>query len=367
MLTTGAPQSYEFARTMQSWLVALLLIAAAAEAASAEGKEPLAPCGAVAVHVRSVAADPEAFGRQHALDYEALLAPIIRLPPPELADADLWAKAIQLLGSDRGQLVEVQHVDGPVWRTYQVAGTAACATETFFSVRSDGVLNAIETPATFGDLCWGSNRQIGSVGGRPALIEQEVREHPLPGLDVEITPWTSGERATCKVAIRFNDAFHVTERFCKDRSLCRAAEPLAPKLAEALARAADGNTLAAVAPPPADTARALAARLLEVKESIESDHLGYTMLPTFGAKPRTEYATYAGNIEVALVDIAGQTLIARVGIGGVGWREIGDYLIALYSDDTQRLDPVASFVVERQTTGLQSVTTSVPQPYVNSR
>jgi len=51
----------------------------------------------------------------------------------------------------------------------------------------------------------------------------------------------------------------------------------------------------------------------------------------------------------------------------VARREIGDYLIALYTGDTHGLDPVASFVVERRNTGLQSVTTSVPQPYVNAR
>jgi len=352
---------------MQSCLLSLVLIAVVAESANAGGEDALAPCEAVAAHVKSVAADPRVFERQRALDYEALLAPIIRLPPPELADADLWAKAMQLLGSDHGLVVEVQHVDGPVWRAVQVAGTANCQTEQFFSVRPDGELSAIDKPAIFGDLCWRSYRQIGRIGEQPALIVQEVREHPLLGLDVEITPWTSGERATCQVTIRFNDAFHVTERFCKDGLLCRAAEPLAPKLAEALARAADGSTLPIVAPPPPDTARALAARLHDVKESIESDHLGYTMLPTFGAKPRTEYATYAGNHQVALVETAGKTLIARVGIGGVGWREMGDYLIAFYADDMHGLDPVASFVVERQNTGLQMVTTSVPQPYVNAR
>jgi hypothetical protein len=103
------------------------------------------------------------------------------------------------------------------------------------------------------------------------------------------------------------------------------------------------------------------------EERIRDSHLGYTMLPTFGAKPRTEYSSYAGNHQVALVEIGGKILIARVGIGGIGWREMGDYLIAFFTDDTHGIDPVASFVVERQNTGLQSVTTSVPQPYVNTR
>jgi hypothetical protein len=355
---------------MQSWLLFLLSIAPLAEAASAGGQEPIMPCDAVATHVKSVAADPRAVKRPHGQDYDdydALLAPILGLPPPELADGDLWAKAIKLLGGDQDTVVEVQHVDGPVWRSVQVAGTAHCQTERFFSVRPDGGLSAIDTPAVFGDLCWSSYRQVGRVGGRPALIEQEIREHPLLGVDVEITPWTSSERTTCQVAIRFNDAFHVTERFCKDRSVCLAAEPLAPKLAEALARFNDGTTLAAIAPPPSQQAQALSTRLVNAKEGFESGRLGNAELPTYGAKPRTKYPTYAGSPQVTLIALAGQTLIARVGIGGIGWRELGDYLITLYSGDGDGLAPVASFVVERQNTGLRSVTTSVPQPHGTAR
>jgi hypothetical protein len=355
---------------MHSWLLFLLLIAPLAESASAGGDEPIAPCEAVATHVKSVAADPRAVERPEGQDYDdynALLAPIISLPPPELADGDLWAKATKLLGSGPDTVVEVQHVDGPVWRAVQVAGTAHCENERFFSVRPDGGLSAIDTPAIFGDLCWSSYRQVGRVGGRPALIEQEVREHPLLGVDVEITPWTSSERATCQVAIRFNDAFHVTERFCKDQSVCLAAEPLALKMAEALARSSDGTMLATIAPPPPQQAQAVSTRLVKAKESFESDRLGYTELPTFGAKPRTKYPTYAGSPQLTPIALAGQTLIARVGIGGIGWRELGDYLITLYTGDGDDLDPIASFVVARQNTGLRTVTTSVPKPYVNTR
>ena len=199
------------------------------------------------------------------------------------------------------------------------------------------------------------------------MIEQEVLEHPLLGVDVEITPWTNGERATCQVAIRFNDAFHVTERFCKDQSVCLAAELLAPKMAEALARSNDGTTLATIAPPPPQQRQAVSTRLVKAKESFESGRLGYTELPTFGAKPKTKYSEYAGSPQLTLIALAGQTLIARVGIGGIGWRELGDYLITLYSNDGDDLDPIASFVVARRNTGLRTVTTSVPKPYVNTR
>jgi hypothetical protein len=355
---------------MQSKLLFLLLGVSLAEAANAGGEAPMTPCDEVAAHVKSAGADPRMVQRppgQDYDDYDALLAPIVNLPPPELADGELWAKAKKLLGGDQVTVSEVEHVDGPAWRSVQMAGTAHCQTELFFSVRPDGELSAIDTPVVFGDLCWRSYRQVGRVGGRPALIEQEVLEHPLLGVDVEITPWTIGARATCQVAIRFNDAFRLTERFCKDPSVCTAAEPLVPKLAEALARAYDGTTLATLAPPPPHRAQALATQLVKAKESFESVQLSNTELPTFGAKPKTKYSAYAGSPQLTLIALAGQTLIARVGIGGIGWRELGDYLIALYSSDGDDLNPVASFVVERKNIGLHSVTTSVPKPHVNAR
>lgn len=352
---------------MQSLPLFLLLGIYLAEAANAGGEASMTPCDAMAAQVKNAAADLRLVQRppgQDYDDYDGLLSPIINLPAPELADGELWAKAKKLLG-DQDTVVEVQHVDGPVWRSVQVAGTANCQTERFFAVRPDGELRAMDTPVVFGDLCWRSSRRVGRVGGRPALIEEEVLEHPLLGVDVEITPWTIGELATCQVAIRFNDAFRLTERFCKDASVCVAAEPLAPKLAEALARADNGTMLATLAPP--HPGKALASRLVKAKERFESARLGDTELPTFGAKPKTKYSEYAGSPQVTLIALAGQILIARVGIGGIGWRELGDYLVTLYRSDGNELAPVTSYVVERKNIGLQSVTTSVPKPHVNDR
>jgi hypothetical protein len=349
-------------RSRFSWL---LLIAAAGAGTAAAGQAMLAPCEAVNAQVESAAAQPEAFKGIGVFDYEALLAPVVQLPPTEHADEALWGKAMQLLGSDRAEVVEVQHVEGPVWRTDQMAGTANCEVDRFFSVREDGSLASIERVATFGNLCWNSWRKIGRVGGQVVLVELESQEHPALGLDVEITPWAIADRASCKVALRFGDTFRVTERFCKDASVCRAALPLAPKLAEALARAPDGKTLSSVAPPSPAAASALAPGVLELKTRLEADPYGYTPLQTFGGQPKTAYPTFTGSVELGVVQVADQTLIVRVGVGGVGWREIGDYLIVLY-DGTAHPEAVASFVVERKSAGLQSVTTSVPQPFVAS-
>jgi hypothetical protein len=187
------------------------------------------------------------------------------------------------------------------------------------------------------------------------------------GVDVEITPWTPGKLSACRVAIRFNDAFHVTERFCTDPAFCVAAEPLALKLAEALARADDGTTLATIAPPSSQQAHAVAPRLAKAKATFEHDQFGYTELPTFGAAARTKYPRYSGNPQITLIALAGQPLIARVGIGGIGWRELGDYLISVYSGDQDDLEPLASFVVARKNAGLRSLTTSAPKPAVDTR
>ncbi|MDE2372522.1 MAG: hypothetical protein KGN16_26385 [Burkholderiales bacterium] len=355
---------------MPSWLLPLLFTVAASATSGAVVQDALAPCAAVAAQVRSVAVASAAQG-QRAVDYEALLAPLITLPPPQLADPDLHARALQWLDNDHGPVVEVQHLDGPVWRIVQAGGTANCVHERFFRVQADGVLEAIDTPANYGDLCWNSTRDIGKLNGQPALIEREYLEHPTLGLDVEITPWTDAALSTCRVSVRFNDAFQVSERFCKDASICRDAEPLAPRLAEAYARAAGATRMENVAPPsPARArARAYAAQLLDAEANINGGYLGYTMLPTFGSPARTPYPIYGGSPKMEMMDLDGRTLIVRVGIGGVGWRELGDYLITLYQEDQgdePGLAAVASFVVERRPTGLPSVTTSVPRPCVNT-
>lgn len=355
---------------MRSRLLFLFLSVPVAAAANAGATAPIAPCDQVAARVKSVATDSNVLERpagQDYDDYDALLAPVIRFPEPKLADAGLWAKAKRFQGSEFGdQVYEVQHVAGPVWRLLLVAGTAECQTERFFSVGPRGELRAIDTPAVFGRLCWSGSRRIGTLNGQPALIEQEILAHPLLGVDVEITPWTSGELRTCQLAVRFDDAFQVTERFCKDPTVCVAAEPLVPKLAEALARADDGTTLASVAPPSSQQAQAMALPAANAKERFEGIEFGYTELPTFGEKTKTRYSRYSGSPHVALVAVAGQTLIARVGVGGIGWRELGDYLITLYSGVGDDVDPVASFVVERKNVGLRSLTTDVPEPYVDN-
>jgi hypothetical protein len=308
------------------------MIVQAAAPVFAAGGGASAPCDAVAAHVKTMAANPAIFETNPPFDAHALIAPLVSIPqsaPVNAEYAEVYTKAAPLLfpetrETDDRPVLDIQHVEG-------------------------------------GNLCWSSWRDIGIVAGKPALIEQEEQDHPLMGLDVEITPWSAAEwTKACRVSIRFNDAFRVAEQFCSDQAVCSSAQSLAPKLAQALARVVDGKTLGDVSPPTPVEEKDFDARLASAKKAFETHDPDDAVLPTFGAKPRTEFPYYGSADAAVLVDVGGKTYIARVGIGALGWRDIGDYLVAIYSDDQNGLNPVASYVVQRRVTGLQSVETSVP-------
>jgi hypothetical protein len=245
-----------------------------------------------------------------------------------------------------------------LWRQAGALCGAVAARVKSAAADQDGTLRTLPTPGASGNLCWTSTRDMGKAFGQIALIEREYREHPWQGLDVELTPWSGRWLASCKVSIQLYDAFRVSERFCGDQPACRAAEPLAAKLAQALARDADGKTLDRVSPPAPDAARTFDARLDAARIRFDADQAGHTPLPTFGKTPKTEYPIYGGTSAAALVEIGGKVFVARVGIGGIGWRDLGDYLVAIYTADKPDPIPVASFVVQRRVTGLKDVVAS---------
>jgi hypothetical protein len=92
---------------------------------------------------------------------------------------------------------------------------------------------------------------------------------------------------------------------------------------------------------------------------------GRPVLASFGAKPRTEFPEYSDDGQTVAVQVAGRTLLANVGIGGVAWRAMGDYLVTLYRKDAAGLHPVAGFVVRRRATTLSRAEASIPTPWVN--
>jgi hypothetical protein len=58
--------------------------------------------------------------------------------------------------------------------------------------------------------------------------------------------------------------------------------------------------------------------------------------------------------------VRGVTYVGLVGVGGVGWRQIGDDLLAVYEVEDGVLQPLAGIVVKRSVVGLASATVSRP-------
>jgi hypothetical protein len=344
-----------------AWVMLAPLLSAGAGAQAADARSrALAPCAALAAHVRGLAADPARF--QAALAAEGgLLAPrvvIARAGDPELAARA--AEAFELAG----EAPQVQALGGGVWRVSTTDGTLRCEDDHFFRVGASGALTAVPTPAAYSDLCYRTGRDAATVDGRPAVVEIARTDTPVAGMDVEITPWANGWRAACGLSIRYTEAFRVSERFCADPQVCAEGAGLAVRLATAFARRPEGGGLTAFAPPTSPRAKAAAASMPAIRRGFE-DPRG--VLPTFGAKARTEFPEYSDTSEMVVVAVAGEPLVAQVGVGGVGWRPLGDLLIALYRPGPRGGAPIAGYVVRREVTGLRDVRVSIPKSYVDPR
>jgi hypothetical protein len=335
----------------------------AASQALAAPADPLAPCNALVAQAKAKGAQTRVAGRA-LLSSEELLAPLARTNGQSPIPPDLSAKIAKLFqgwATDGAQ--ELQQIDRHNWRAVLTEGTLRCDDEVFFRIEPDGELALLSTPPTYGELCWTNSRSIGSVGGQTVLIETDILDRPTLGANIEITPWAGGWQASCRASLRYHDVFTLTETFCKDRKLCPAGAALAPKLARAFSRDKKGAALEGVSPPSPKGLAALG--------DIAAAHLprdgdsGRPVLASFGATPHTEFPEYSDEMQTVAVQVAGQPLLANVGIGGVAWRAMGDYLVNLYRKEGTTFRPVAGYVVKRHATTLSEAEASIPKPWVN--
>jgi len=348
---------------MRSILMAMV-IAGLPTGLLAAPQDQLAPCRQLADQVRQRARTWPDFLK---LDVNRLLAPtlIVRgavAAPPRA----VRAAAERLLEVESGAALKLSMLSPGVWRAERIEGTAHCTSDVFFRMdRGRAVI--LPAPPAFTDLCWTSSRSVGAMNHVPVLVEHDAIDGPVIGFDVEITPWRQGWRPACRLSVRYRDAFTVTESFGADPALSRAAAPLAAQLASALARTLGVSEPSLAAAAPVAVARRYPALMAAAKRFAARDMTGADSLPTFGEAAKTEFTDFSDTVTSAVVSLDGEPLVARVGIGGVGWRPIGDYLVVLYRQGSADLDPAASFVVAQNTTGLLSVTASAPKPWVNPR
>jgi hypothetical protein len=326
-----------------AWRIGLAILAAAGSPALAKPPPPMAPCNAIAQAARAEAVRPATANR--AIDLERLLPPVIGTPQPASEDPALLAAATRLFDASALDVIEVQPVAPGVWRAQSMQGTLHCTDDLFFRREAKGKTSLVRTPPSFDELCNTSWRAMRSGPLGPILVETETFSSPELGVDVEVTPWTGAWGPSCRASLRFKDSFTLTERFCHDRSICAAGAAAAPKLAALIARSGDRD-------PPGQTLAPM--RYPE----------GRGALATFGAKAKTEFTDYSDTQRSLAVTIAERPVVAHVGIGGVGWRPIGDYLVTLYAPGDGD-HPLAGYVVQRRAAGLKSAAVSEPKPWVN--
>lgn len=348
---------------MRSILIAMVIAGLPASLLAAP-RDQLTPCRQLAEQVRQHARAQPDFLK---LDADRLLAPTLTVraavaTPPRA----VRAAAERRLGVEPRGGLTVSLLSPSVWRAERLEGTASCTRDIFFRMER-GRAVTLPAPPAFTDLCWMSGRRVGAMNHAPVLVERNSIDGPFPGFDVEITPWRQGWRPACRLSVRYRDAFTVTEFFGADRALVRSGAPLAAQLASALARTVDVSEPSLAAAAPISVARRYPAMMTAAKRLAERDMTGADSLPTFGEAAKTQFTDFSDTVTASVVSIDGEPLVARVGIGGVGWRPIGDYLVVFYRQGPADLTPVASFVVARSMTGLLSATADVPKPWINTR
>ena len=341
-----------------SIVIALSFAALVPHAAVAASNAGLAPCERLAAVARG---RPQSIwaGGFKALSPELSLANWDETPL-EKRLAVLPAVKTALADEDGGYKIFVQALALGLFVASDRPGTLECETFVFLKVAPGGAATVVDGPPAYTDQCWTDGGQAGRVFGQPAFVE--TSDFADPGADtrqVAITPWMGGGWGNpCRLTLTYRIAFTLTERFCGDAGVCAATAPLATKIAAAHAKAPSDAPFSFGPPPSADDQA-----LLDRVGGAKPDEVGTPPFSTFGAKAKTAFDTYSYNdVDLFPLRLGGVTYVAAIGYGGVGWRMIGDSLLAVYSTSGDQLKPLAGFVVAKSVTGLASAVVDRPKP-----
>ncbi|HXQ17361.1 MAG TPA: hypothetical protein VN814_22325 [Caulobacteraceae bacterium] len=344
----------------RSALIALSLTALDVSRATAAPDAALAPCQRLAAAARGLAQDVWSDGFAALKPQLTLAKWDDKLSPLEARLAALPAVKAALGDEDGGYKIFVQPLAPGLFVASDTQGTLDCQGFVFLRVGPGGEAKIVPGPPAFTDQCWTDAGQAGRVFGQPAFVE--TSDFADPAADTQqaaITPWTGeGWGLPCRLTLTYRIAFAMTERFCGDFAVCAAATPLAADIAAVHGKTSADAPFTYGAAPSGDELA-----LLERFGGAKPDEMTTPPFSTFGVKAKTAFDTYSYNdVDLFPLRLDGVSYVAAVGYGGVGWRMIGDTLIAVYSADDDKLKPLAGFVVVKSVTGLASAEVDRPKP-----
>lgn len=341
--------------------IAVLIAASpsASLAATRSTDADLAPCQHLGAVARSLPAVVWSAGFKALAPQLVLADPNAKLTAQEQRLAALPAVKTALADEDGGYQIFVQQIAPNLFVASDTQGTLECQSFVFLKLGRSGAASIAPEPPSFSERCWTDSGAAGRVFGQPAFVETSDFDDPAADEQhLEITPWTGGGWGLpCRLTLHYRIAFTLTERFCGDRDVCAAAAPLATRIARAHGTAKP-DTPFAYGPEPSEADMALLARFTGQPQAFAAPEF-----PTFGAKAKTAFDAYSYNdVDLFPLKLSRTTYVAAIGYGGVGWREIGDSLLAIYAPDGESLKPLAGFVVVKSVTGLASAKVDRPKP-----
>ena len=189
-------------------------------------------------------------------------------------------------------------------------------------------------PFTF---CVKTTGYAGEVAGVPAFVVETDQDSTV---ELSFTPLAGWRLARqCKVVIRFNDVFEMTDRFCKDVDCNAMADQ-----ALSLTKKVDQSPQAAQ-----DDANGQDANFKALKKLADDRPLD-NQLPTFGGQIHGLFGSYndfAPDSVLLPIVVGGETYLGRVGHAAIAWRTVPDYLFAAYKKVGDGLEPVAGFYITK--------------------
>lgn len=287
-------------------------------------------------------------------------------PSPTVTALANDARWRDLLAASESQPMPVQQLPGsPVYLLDEIAGTAHCQSLVLVEAQPGKPSRQLKPPFDLEgmSLCMTQSAGFARVLGQPAFVVGGAPSMTSPDLDYRIATWTGKAWAPgCSIRLRRQTAMVVAQRFCAPGSpVCEAGEPVAQRLAQAYeaARAAnrplDETAFNGGGRPDAAVAAALNPPLAEPGAV---GHMN-PPFPLFGADEQRLDAmlTVFSNADprVLPVRVGARWWLAVVGRSGVGWREGGAVLVALFAPPGRAVDGVASYQFRIGPTGLRDV------------